>query len=138
MTALGDGIVFGLTGLAQKVATGIGSTVVDATRVDTGLARSNWVATLGAPNGGLRYPYSPGNKLGISETANANGAKAQHKQAIEQYDARRVSSIFITNRVPYIETLNNGKRNVSPSLMVEQGLSAARAIVENTKILDTR
>ena len=138
MEHLGADITRGITRLAQNVAKGIGATVVDTTRVDTGMARSNWRATIDAPAAGIIPPYSPGNHLGISETANANAAKAQQKSVIERYDASKRPSIFITNRVPYIGYLNNGTPKLAPGLMVQQGFATGRAIVQSTKILDTR
>jgi hypothetical protein len=140
MTKLGGTITKGVTKLAQDVAKGIGATVVDTTRVDTGLARSNWRATISAPASGIIPPFSPGNKLGMSETANAGAAKAFQKQHIERFDASKHVSIFITNNVPYIGILNNGGRNVAPGLMVEQGLQTGKAILQAKagKVLSTR
>ena len=69
MDRLGTTIVKGVSILAQDVAKGIGATVVDATPVDTGLARSNWRATISAPAAGTIPAYAPGNHLGISEVA---------------------------------------------------------------------
>jgi len=140
MNNLGGTITKGVTKLAQDVAKGIGATVVDTTKVDTGLARSNWRATISAPASGTIPPYSPGNKLGIGETANAGAAKAQQKQAIERFDAAKHVSIFITNNVPYIGALNNGSPVHAPGLMVEQGLQTGRAIlqVKASKVLSTK
>ena len=53
--------------IVRKVSKAIGDTVVDTTRVDTGKARSNWIATLNAPASAVIPPYAPGNKLGINE-----------------------------------------------------------------------
>lgn len=140
MNKLGDTITKGVTKLAQDVAKGIGATVVDTTKVDTGLARSNWRATISAPASGVIPPYSPGNHLGISESANAGAAKAQQKQAIEQFNAAKHVSIFITNNVPYIGVLNHGSSIHAPGLMVEQGLQTGRAILQAKagKVLDTK
>ena len=65
------------TRIMRQLAVGIGATLVDTTRVDTGKARSNWRATLNVPATGTIPPYAPGNKLGVSEMANASGAKNQ-------------------------------------------------------------
>lgn len=118
----------------QQIATGIGATVVDTTRVDTGTARSNWRATLGAPAVGVIPPYSPGNKLGQGETANAGAAKAQQQQVISAFNIDNEAVIFITNNVPYIEKLNNGTKNIAPGNMVEQGFLTGRAMLKIFKI----
>jgi len=140
MDDLGKTINKGVSKLAQDVAKGIGATVVDTTKVDKGVARSNWRATISAPASGTIPAYSPGNKLGLGETANAGAAKAQQKQAIERFDASKNTSIFITNNVPYIADLNNGSAIHAPGLMVEQGLQTGKAILEANagKVLDTK
>ena len=139
MDRLGNRVLSSGTRLVRQVATAIGATVVDTTRVDTGAARSNWVATLNAPASGVIPPYAPGNKLGPSEIANATGAKAQQKQVIERFDARKHDGVFITNNIPYIETLNNGGGNIrTPGLMVEQGLQTGRLVLQSIKALDRR
>ena len=130
MDHLSDNLKRGLSKLVQDVAKGIGATVVDTTKVDTGKARSNWRATISAPASGTIPPYSPGNHLGIGETANATAAKAQQKQAINQFDISKHSSIFITNRVPYIVHLNNGTTIHAPGFMVEQGFQVGRLILQ--------
>ncbi len=130
MGTLGSTIKKGVSKLAQDVATGIGATVVDTTRVDTGLARSNWRASISAPASGVIPPYAPGSKLGTGEGANASAAKAQQKQAIKQFDATKHTSIFITNRVPYIGTLNNGSPTQAPGNMVQLGIQTGRAIIQ--------
>jgi hypothetical protein len=130
MNKLGTSITQGVSKLAQDVAIGIGATVVDTTKVDTGKARSNWRASISAPASGTIPPYSPGNKLGIGETANAGAAKAQQKQAISRFDASKHTSIFITNNVPYIGALNDGSSVHAPGNMVELGLQTGRAILQ--------
>jgi len=138
MDKLGGTITHGVSTLVQEVAIGIGATVVDTTRVDTGKARSNWRATLDTPANGVIPPYSPGNNLGIGETANANAAKAQQKQVIRRFSAVKQRSIFITNRVPYIETLNS--KGTAPGMMIEQGIQTGRLVLSAnaSKVLKAR
>ncbi len=140
MTKLSGTIPKGISKLIQDVATGIGATVVDTTPVDTGLARSNWRATLSAPASGTIPPYSPGNHLGISESANAGAAKAQQKQNIKRFNAAKHTSIFITNNVSYIGALDAGSSPQSPGSMVALGLQTGRAILEAKarRVLDTK
>lgn len=141
MDKLGGRIGRGVTKLAQDVAKGIGATLVDTTPVDTGLARSNWRATLNGPASGVIPPYSPGNHLGISESSNATGAKSQQKQAIERFDASKgLGSIFITNNVGYIGKLDAGSSNQNPAGMVNLAISTGRAILQARagKVLDRK
>ena len=138
MDNLGDGITRGTTRLVRAVATGIGATVVDTTKVDTGAARSNWRATITAPATGTIAPYVPGTKLGIGETANANAAKSQHKRVFERFDATKHVGVFITNNVPHIGALNNGSTVHAPGNMVAKGLQTGRLVLRASKVLDTR
>lgn len=134
MKNLNKRIERGFTRLLRQTAVGMGATMVDTTRVDTGEARSNWRASLNAPLGGTIPPYSPGNRLGQGETANADAAKAQQKQVISQFTVKKNVSIFITNNVPHIGLLNDGTARIAPGNMVEQGLQTGRAIIKSAKL----
>lgn len=138
MDDLGDNVHRIGTILVKQVAKAIGATVIDTTKVDTGLARSNWRATLNAPAAGTIPPYSPGNKLGKSESANANAAKAQQKQVINQFNAAKNTGVFITNNVRYIGVLNDGGKNHAPGLMVQQALQTGRLVLQSIKVLDLK
>lgn len=94
------------------------------TPVDTGAARSNWVATIGIPAAGVIPPYAPGIKLGKGERGNASGALAQAEQVIRQW-AAGAPSIFITNNVPYIIVLEEGTAGRSPNMMAKLAIQAA-------------
>jgi hypothetical protein len=135
MAALSKDVQRRATEIVRQVATGVGATLVDTTRVDTGAARSNWRASLNQPLDGTIPPYAPGNKLGASETGNSSLAKAQQKSTIDQFDAGRHKSIFITNNIPYIETLNNGRPSVAADNMVEQALLTGREILRSLRVL---
>jgi hypothetical protein len=140
MDKLGSTINKGVSKLVQDVAKGIGATIVDTTPVDTGLARSNWRATLSAPASGTIPAYSPGNKLGIGETANAGAAKSQQKQIIERFNTSKHGSIFITNNIPYIVALDSGSSSQSPGGMVSLGFQTGRLVLQANagKVLDTK
>ena len=126
----------GLKRAVKNTARAIGATVVDTTRVDTGKARSNWRASLGQPIAdAAREPYAPGVKLGIHETSNSAAVKTQQHEVIRLYVPRLHRSIFITNRVDYIETLNNGGPRNAADAMVEQGMQAGRVAAKATKVL---
>lgn len=99
-------------------------TAVLATRVDTGLARSNWFATIGTPSVGVIPPYAPGLKLGKGERANATAAINQAKNVVRAWSLESQALIFITNNTPYIETLNNGRPAVAPDNMLEKAVQS--------------
>lgn len=125
------------TRVMRQLAIGIGATLVDTTRVDTGKARSNWRGTLNAPATGTIPPYSPGNKLGKGEIANANAAKSQQRQVFDRFNARRDTAIFITNNVSYIGILNNGRSGGKEGgdFMVEQAVLTGRLILKSLKVM---
>lgn len=125
------------TRLVRLASTGIGAAVVDFTPVDTGLARSNWQASLNSP-APLRAPYAAGTRLGIGETANASAAKAQQKQIIQSFDARKHERLVISNFVHYIGFLNNGSPTTKAHGMVQHGLSVGRAVLQGVKVLDAK
>lgn len=135
---LADRVEKSATRIMRQLATGIGATLVDTTRVDTGKARSNWRATLNTPASGTIPPYAPGNKLGKGETANASAAKTQQQQVFSRFNVKKDRAIFITNNVPYIGILNAGRSGVAPDSMVEQAVLTGRAILKSLKILEVR
>ncbi len=135
MDRLGRATVSGTTKLVQEVAKVIGAKIIDTTAVDTGLARSNWRASISAPASGIIPPYAPGVKLGIGEGANASAAKAQQKQAIEQFNAAKDQGIFITNNVPYIAVLERGDSKHKAGDMVKMGIQAGRVVLQTPGVL---
>ena len=131
----GDQVDSVVNAIVRNVARGIGATLVDTTRVDTGVARSNWRASLNMALRGTIPAYSPGNKLGKGETGNASATKAQQTQVINMFlNKVDVRGIFIANNVRYIGELNDGRPGLAPGLMMEQAIQTGRAIFRNTKV----
>lgn len=93
--------------LIRGAALNIHSLVVDETPVDTGKARSNWIATLGQPWAAVNRPFAPGVMMGKGEKANAGAVKVMAAAVIGAHAPG--TSIFITNNAPYIGLLNQGK-----------------------------
>jgi hypothetical protein len=120
--------------LIRKVALAVDQAVVHATPVDTGRARSNWIAQLGSPSSEIREPYAPGDGLGASEAANAQAATDQALSAIAQY--RSGQEIHITNNLPYIQKLNDGHSAQAPENFVEQAIQAGINAIPGTRIVE--
>jgi hypothetical protein len=108
----------GINRIARDAAQAAGRTAVESTQVDTGLARSNWIATTGTPSSSVRPPYAPGSKLGTGERGNAIGAATQHRIALASWNAARGRVFYITNNVSYIALLNFGGPRVGPGNML--------------------
>jgi hypothetical protein len=121
--------------LVQRSALAGGKEAVRATRVDTGKARSNWIANINAPNPTVRPPYSPGNRLGMGETANAAAAVGAMKTVISTFNASTANSIFISNFVDYIGILNDGGPHVGPGDMAAKGALTVLATAKGGKVL---
>ncbi len=114
----------GVKRVTKDAAASVLRTAVRATRVDTGKARSNWIATLDQPNSGTIPAHAPGNKLGRGERANATVAVNAGLAVIRQFSNVEAGSIFVTNNVDYIETLNDGRSGSAPDQMKEQAVQA--------------
>lgn len=124
--------------LVQDVAVEVDNVLVENTRVDTGLARSNWQGTLDVPATGTIPPYAPGRKLGLAETANANAAKAQLRSTAARFDISTNRAIIITNNVPYIGILNDGSTTDGPANFVEKAVQRGQDVVRRTQSLTQR
>ena len=98
--------------------------VVRATPVDTGEARSNWIASIGAPTDETRPPFAPGHKLGLEETENADRAIEEAKKVLSGVK-RSNDVVYIQNNLPYIEVLNGGSSEQAPPLFIETAVDRA-------------
>lgn len=108
----------------REIALATDRTIVRATPVDTGRARANWQATLGAPAVGT-VDAAPGKRASVTVATGRNGA------VIAGYKGGTPgAAIFLTNNLPYIVPLNDGHSGQASAGFVERGietvLSAAR------------
>lgn len=123
----------GVAEVSRGAAERAGEAAVLGTRVDTGLARSNWVATIGVPTISVIPPYASGDKLGIGERGNAQGASGQHRAVIAGWPVLRGTALFIANNVSYIAILNFGGPNISPGNMLALARQAWTAFLKNPR-----
>lgn len=119
--------------VARFVALAVDQAVVTATPVDTGRARSNWFASVGAPRSGVSEAYVPGSG-GSTGAANTAEAITQATAATRGL-TREGQSIYITNNLPYIGRLNQGSSAQAPAGFVEQGVKAGVNKLREIKIL---
>lgn len=94
-----------------KLAFSITAELVEATPVDTGWARANWVPRRGAPQ--LVPVGSPQN---VDRSAAAQGQASLARYSI--FDG----SIFISNNVPYIGRLNAGHSKQAPAGFIQRSI----------------
>lgn len=107
--------------------------VVTSTPVDTGRARANWIASVGAPAEGTVEP--PAAEAGRAEAAATQKALDQAAPVIEGFRLGQ-GSIFITNNVEYIVPLDRGSSRQAPQGMTAQAFEAARAELARARLLE--
>jgi len=119
--------------VVKRTAIVVDQTVVLATPVDTGRARSNWIVSTGSPSSSKIEPYAPGSKLGLGETGNAGGAIAQGHAAVS--GRLPGQPIFIVNNLSYIDELNKGHSDQAAAGFVEKAIQAGNAFLRKAKVL---
>lgn len=133
MRQIGRQVEVGSDALVKKVALAVDQVLVLGTPVNTGRARSNWIAQAGGPATSEIGPYSPGVGLGIGEGANAAAALNQGRSAIASRQPGQ--DIYISNNVDYIEDLNNGSSAQAPAGFVEQAVDTGRRVARRGRVL---
>ncbi len=118
-------ILRGLNRLGEKVVSKITldltANLIEATPVDVGWARSNWVPAIGTP--------FITNLRGVEATsANAAAAKSRQDNAtsvIATGYKLAMGNVFVSNNVPYIGRLNDGSSNQEPAGFVQRAIAKA-------------
>lgn len=113
--------------LVRRAALAVDATVVLATPVDTGRARSNWQANLSGPAQGTQDPYAPG-VGGNTAGANTQAALDQARATIASH--RPGQAIHITNNLDYIGKLNDGHSAQAPAGFVQTAVLRGLAAVQ--------
>lgn len=94
--------------VGRKVAAEIFTRVILRTPVDTGHARANWQAQIGAP--------ARAEVAGVDPNGQATAAAAVGVAA--DWDPNRDGSVFLSNNLPYIGPLEEGWSQQAPAGMV--------------------
>jgi hypothetical protein len=136
MRGYGERIIGNTDKLTQRIAIAVDEELVDATPIDTGKAKSNWVASLNSPIIGEEDSYYPGKKRSTEEAVKA-AAKQQARFVILRYKGNIHSGIFIYNSAKHIRDLDRGTSNQAPrgfiKIATDKGLARSRY---STKLLD--
>lgn len=120
--------------LTRQVALAADQAVVVGTPVDTGRARSNWIAQIGSRAPSAIEPYAPG-ELGSTKAQNTQAALDQAEGVIRGYMGGKGLAIYISNNVPYIQKLNDGSSAQAPANFVETAVMQAVAVISRGKLL---
>jgi len=102
----------------QRVCEQISQDVISTTPVDTGQARSNWIATLGTPTSRTIPTYGAGSAV--------SQAVAAARVVTSRF--RNGGTFYLQNNLDYIEDLNRGKSRQQPAGYIERAISRALAI----------
>lgn len=114
--------------ITRQIALAADRTLVMATPVDTGRARANWQASLGAPaTGTINAEPGRGASVGV--------ATAQAGAVIAGYQGGPNAAIFLTNNLPYIVPLNDGHSKQQPEGFVERALAVVERAARRAKLI---
>lgn len=106
----------------RKIALDLSARIIQATPVDTGRARANWMLGIGTPD---LSTSSDEDKSGHTTTASV-------MSGLENYNYESGHSIFITNSLPYIARLENGHSKQAPNGMVKIALAEYSSLIFRT------
>lgn len=112
--------------LVRNVALAVDATVVMATPVDTGRARSNWIVELGEPASGTIEPLAEGNAAARASIEAAKKVIATYKGGVD---------IHLTNNLSYISALNDGTSAQAPAGFVQTAIHDGVAQIRGAPIL---
>jgi hypothetical protein len=102
--------------------------VVLATPVRKGRARGNWQVSQGSPASGELAPDGfPGESLEARGAAAAAAALAQGMESAAE--TKPFTRTYVSNRLPYIESLNEGTSTQAPAGFIETAVARVRRIV---------
>lgn len=128
-----DKVAEGSDALLRKVALAADQAVVSGTPVDTGRARSNWIAQIDSPVQEEIEPYVPGER-GSTKAQNTQAALDQAEAIISGY--KYGDEIHLANNTAYLPDLNDGSSAQAPANFIEEGVLEAVAAVLGVKVLD--
>lgn len=134
MERLGARAEEGANRRTRKIALAILTEVAVMTPVDEGRARSNWTVGLGGPPDEGNFPAFVPGEDGSTAAANTNAAIAAGEAAMRDRDIEQ--AIYITNEVPYIESLNDGSSAQAPAGFVQRAVQYGTAVGSGEKVLE--
>jgi len=103
-----------LESVMKKLTLEITANLIEATPVDTGWARANWIPKIGGPNNSLS-----GSRVN-AEAGNIDSQQQQAGIAAVATSYKVINGpIYISNIVPYIINLNNGSSTKAPPGFVD-------------------
>lgn len=112
-----------VTRVIVTLATEATANLIEATPVDTGWARANWIPSIGTP---------PSESSDMPTTEDARRASTPGRQGQQQSGTASLlgyriglGDLFIVNQVPYIGRLNDGHSRQAPAGFVQTAIMQA-------------
>lgn len=99
-----------------KVGLEFARRVILKTPVDTGRARANWQATIGAPAGGPLTAVDPSGRTAIAKAVQAWGRPPENPV------------LWLTNNLDYVAGLERGRSRQAPAGMVAVSLAEMQSL----------
>lgn len=130
--AIANAVESGVNRYAEKIARDIGFALINVTPVDTSLAKSNWILSVGDRVTNVRAAFALGSK---GSTSSHSGAAAFADLQKNLSSRKRGDIIHIQNNTPYIETLNgpNTPSRQAPPGFVE---NVVEGVLDSNDIVD--
>ncbi len=121
MSVIASDVESGAHDIAQKAAIAIDRELVLSTPVDTGRARSNWIASVDTPSDAEGAAESPAAAIARAEAVIKGAGPRQ--------------DIWISNNLPYIARLNDGHSAQAPAGFVQSAIVSGSRAVRRSKVL---
>lgn len=130
---LSGGVLDGAAKAARNSGISVVRSVVKATPVDTGLARSNWVANIGSPDLSERSVRAPSE---VIEEARGALNETRIRAALTGSDTVEIHIANGGEKVPYLDLLNRGSSRQAPAGFVKIALEeGGRAPLGRARLL---
>lgn len=107
-------------------------TLVSATPVDTGHARSGWTPSVGSAVSDALELGSKKSETRRNANSRLRDNRAKAKAIAETYQLKQ-GTVFISNNVPYVVFLDQGSSAQAPANFIERALVAAIVATEKSK-----
>ena len=104
-----------------KISVNTTAELIEATPVDTGWARANWVPSIGRRANAPETPTDPELRRQASRSA-ATAQSAGTARLVAGGYSLNQGAVFISNGVPYLVFLNEGTSQQAPKAFVQQGI----------------
>lgn len=114
-SAIGKQLKRNLSHATAEFILEVTANLIEATPVDTGWARANWIPSLGAP-----VSFTVGTPSSVD-----TGPQQAAMLALMTYDSATPAKAYVTNNVPYINRLNYGWSAQAPSGFVRIAVERA-------------